>query len=81
MIFIQSNRLEWLQHRSIYNQVLTACYDRFKKTISANNADIRKANTRASKQDTEIATVKGRRLAVRQEVKTVKIVAAEGKRS
>jgi len=28
--YIQTNRLEWLQHRSVYNQLLASCYDRFK---------------------------------------------------
>jgi len=68
--FIQTNRLEWLQHRSVYNQMLMSCYDRFKKTISASNADMRKAITCATKQDTNIATVKGRLLAAKHEIKT-----------
>ena len=53
--------------------MLMPCYDRFKKTISASNADMGNANICASKQDIEIAKVKGRLIAAKQEVKTVKI--------
>ena len=48
--------------------------------MSACNADMRKANTHASKQESEIATVKGRLMSAKQEIKSIKSSAMDEKK-
>lgn len=56
--YITSNRTEWMQHRTQYNQIVNSVYSRFKKTVSSTNADTRKSNNKIQKKEDEIATLK-----------------------
>jgi len=70
--YISTHRHEWMQHRAIYNQVLSSQHDRFKKTVTSANNDVKKCNTRIQKKEGELLAAKTKLVIARTEIKTMK---------
>ena len=74
-------RSDWMHHRSLYNQVLSSLFDRFKRTIVGTNSDMRKASTKIAKQETEISALKRKVEELKDSAKTRKKSAVEQQRA
>mmetsp|Transcript_7895 Transcript_7895/g.17136 ORF Transcript_7895/g.17136 Transcript_7895/m.17136 type:complete len:131 (-) Transcript_7895:471-863(-) len=70
--YISTNRLGWLQHRTIYNQVLTTLHKRFKRTVSSLDADLKKSQTCIQKIQTDLLTAKSKIVVAKTEAQPVK---------
>uniref|UniRef100_A0A6U5HP08 Uncharacterized protein n=1 Tax=Corethron hystrix TaxID=216773 RepID=A0A6U5HP08_9STRA len=70
--FISTHRQEWLQHRAMYNEVITSLHDRFKRTCRTLNSDIKKCHNQLQKKDGEVLAAKSKLVIAKTEVSSVK---------
>lgn len=67
-VYISSNRLEWMQHQGMYNEVLTSLHERFKSTVKILNGDVWRLKTQLQMKEMSLLSAKSKNAVNKAEV-------------